>query len=101
MGQQQGRVGGTALAGASGETVQPGRGRVGTARPGHGGRRREAIARNAEAACNIFTHHGKQAAVNIQGNVSPRQKHIQLSLIIAHIQPPPLLVSLLQLSATC
>ncbi|XP_032884041.1 tyrosine-protein kinase ABL2 isoform X4 [Amblyraja radiata] len=57
MGQQQGRVGGTALVGASGETGQPGRGRVGTARPGHGGRRREAIARNAEAACNIFTHH--------------------------------------------
>ncbi|XP_062920076.1 tyrosine-protein kinase ABL2 isoform X2 [Mobula hypostoma] len=57
MGQQQGRVGGTALAGASGETAQPGRGRVGTARPGHGGRRREAIARGNEAACNIFTHH--------------------------------------------
>ncbi|XP_072919416.1 tyrosine-protein kinase ABL2 isoform X5 [Hemitrygon akajei] len=57
MGQQQGRVGGTALAGASGETAQPGRGRVGTARPGHGGRRREAIARGSEAACNIFTHH--------------------------------------------
>ncbi|XP_051868592.1 tyrosine-protein kinase ABL2 isoform X3 [Pristis pectinata] len=57
MGQQQGRVGGTALAGASGETVQPGRGRVGTAKPGHGGRRREAIARGSEAACNIFTHH--------------------------------------------
>ncbi|XP_069794228.1 tyrosine-protein kinase ABL2 isoform X1 [Narcine bancroftii] len=57
MGQQQGRVGGTALAGASGETVQPGRGRIGTARPGHGGRRREVTARGTEAACNIFTHH--------------------------------------------
>uniref|UniRef100_UPI00398E5D10 tyrosine-protein kinase ABL2 isoform X2 n=1 Tax=Pristiophorus japonicus TaxID=55135 RepID=UPI00398E5D10 len=55
MGQQQGRVGGAA--GAGGETVQPGRGRVGTARPGHGGRRRETAARGNEAACNIFTHH--------------------------------------------
>ncbi|XP_067846615.1 tyrosine-protein kinase ABL2 isoform X2 [Heptranchias perlo] len=59
MGQQQGRVGGAAGAGAGagGEAVQPGRGRVGTARPGHGGRRREAAARGSEAACNIFTHH--------------------------------------------
>ncbi|XP_078263973.1 tyrosine-protein kinase ABL2-like [Rhinoraja longicauda] len=60
MGQQQGRAGGgtaTALVGASGDTVQPGRGRVGTVRPGHGGRRRDTIARNTEAACNIFTHH--------------------------------------------
>ncbi|XP_067893546.1 tyrosine-protein kinase ABL2 isoform X6 [Heterodontus francisci] len=57
MGQQQGRVGGAAGSGAGGEAGQPGRGRVGTARPGHGGRRRDTAARGSEVACNIFTHH--------------------------------------------
>ncbi|XP_041064559.1 tyrosine-protein kinase ABL2 isoform X1 [Carcharodon carcharias] len=57
MGQQQARVGGAAGVGAVVETVQPGRGRVGTTRPGHGGRRRDTAARGSEAACNIFIHH--------------------------------------------
>ncbi|GCB62389.1 hypothetical protein scyTo_0007228 [Scyliorhinus torazame] len=57
MGQQQARVGGAAGVGVGGETVQPGRGRVGTTRPGQGGRRRDIAVRGSEAACNIFTHH--------------------------------------------
>ncbi|XP_048457991.1 tyrosine-protein kinase ABL2 isoform X1 [Rhincodon typus] len=57
MGQQQARVGGAAGFGAVGEAVQPGRGRVGTTRPGHGARRRDTAARSNEAACNIFSHH--------------------------------------------
>ncbi|XP_060686271.1 tyrosine-protein kinase ABL2 isoform X3 [Hemiscyllium ocellatum] len=57
MGQQQARVGGAAGVGAVGEAVQPGRGRVGTSRPGHGARRRDTAARSNEAACNIFSHH--------------------------------------------
>ncbi|GCC29760.1 hypothetical protein chiPu_0008202 [Chiloscyllium punctatum] len=57
MGQQQARVGGAAGVGAVGEAVQPGRGRVGTSRPGHGARRRDTAARSNDAACNIFSHH--------------------------------------------
>ncbi|XP_048395878.1 tyrosine-protein kinase ABL2 isoform X2 [Stegostoma tigrinum] len=57
MGQQQARVGGAAGFGAVGEAVQPGRGRLGTTRPGHGAKRRDTAARSNEAACNIFSHH--------------------------------------------